>query len=324
MNQDRSLGEIVRNRRRGAGLTQRELADAAGLSVGMVRDLEQGVTTQPRAGSTRRLAAALGIANWPSARGVSRDRLTVAVLGPLTVAWRGLPVPLGYDRSRAVFALLALYPNTVVHRDTIVDALWGDRPPTTAVTMVQGYVSRLRRLLASTGDPRLVGTGSGYQLRVDAEELDVLRFDALAGQAADARLAAAYDRAGLLYARALALWRGEPLVDVEALRAHPAVANLGQRQAAAVTGYAEVAAALGRAEQALPALRELTAREPLNERAQARLIIALAGSGYPAAAIRTYHDLRQRLDDELGARPSAELADAYQRVLRADSRLAGR
>jgi DNA-binding SARP family transcriptional activator/DNA-binding XRE family transcriptional regulator len=334
---DRSLGELVRKHRRAAGLTQHQLADAAGVSLGMVRDLEQRITTRPRVDSVRRLAAALGIGNWQTGKPVrprhairqrppgrpgrvpDDDRLALAVLGPLTVAWRGHPVPLGYDKSRAVLALLALYPNTVVHRDTIVDALWADRPPATAVTMVQGYVSRLRRLLSAvgpTGDARLIGSGSGYQLHIDADELDMLRFNELAGQAADARLARALHSASARYARALALWRGEPLVDVEALRTHPAVANLNHRYAALVTGYAEVTATLGCPEQALPALRELTAREPLNERAQARLIIALAGSGYPAAAMRAYHDVRRRLDDELGARPSAELADAYQRVLR--------
>ncbi len=66
----------------------------------------------------------------------------------------------------------------------------------------------------------------------------------------------------------------------------------------------------------LPALRELAAAEPLNERAHAALMLALVGSGQQAAALALFDDLRRRLDDQLGVRPGAELADAQQRVLR--------
>ena len=44
------------------------------------------------------------------------------------------------DRSLATLALAA-----------IVDALWGDAAPSTAVKAVQGYVSHLRRVLGSDG-----------------------------------------------------------------------------------------------------------------------------------------------------------------------------
>jgi transcriptional regulator with XRE-family HTH domain len=41
------------------GLTQRELADAAGMSIGALRDLEQGRTRCPRWGAVAAFAAAL-------------------------------------------------------------------------------------------------------------------------------------------------------------------------------------------------------------------------------------------------------------------------
>jgi transcriptional regulator with XRE-family HTH domain len=53
------LGEILRGRRRAAGLTQQGLADAAGLSVGVVRDVEQGVSARPRQASLETVARAL-------------------------------------------------------------------------------------------------------------------------------------------------------------------------------------------------------------------------------------------------------------------------
>src|SRR2546430_15339180 len=55
------VGSLVRIRRRAAGLTQQELADLAQVSLGTVRDLEQGRTHRPRRDSMTRLAGALGL-----------------------------------------------------------------------------------------------------------------------------------------------------------------------------------------------------------------------------------------------------------------------
>src|SRR5215475_8881597 len=52
---------LMRDRRRAAGLTQGQLASLSGLSLAAVRDLEQGRTRRPRAGSLARLADALGL-----------------------------------------------------------------------------------------------------------------------------------------------------------------------------------------------------------------------------------------------------------------------
>jgi transcriptional regulator with XRE-family HTH domain/tetratricopeptide (TPR) repeat protein len=54
------LASLVRDRRQAAGLTQPQLAAAAGVSVGLVRDLEQGRTRRPRRQSVQRIAAVLG------------------------------------------------------------------------------------------------------------------------------------------------------------------------------------------------------------------------------------------------------------------------
>ncbi len=95
---------------------------------------------------------------------------------------------------------------------------------------------------------------------------------------------------------------------------------LRQRRSDLIIRYAAVATAAGRPEEVLPRLRELAAAEPLNERAHAALMLALVGSGQQAAALALFDDLRHRLDDQLGVRPGAELADAHQRVLRQDVR----
>jgi DNA-binding SARP family transcriptional activator/tetratricopeptide (TPR) repeat protein len=252
-------------------------------------------------------------------------RLQLQALGPLT-AWRdGRRLELGPARQRSVLGLLAAQPNALVRRTTICEALWGDSPPETAVSMIQSYVSRLRRLLdparaagAAGGSPILVAAGSGYRLQVTAEQLDVIAFGELHAKARSAARDGRDETACEFYEQAMALWQGEPLADLDALHGHPAVVGLARQWAGAVEEYADAACPLGRHRQVLGLLQALTVREPLNERAHARLMIALAGSGQQAAALEVFEAVRSRLDSELGIWPGAELAAARTRVLNQD------
>jgi DNA-binding SARP family transcriptional activator/Tfp pilus assembly protein PilF len=332
MSGDRSgeAGALVRGYRGKAGLTQRQLADSAGVSIGVVRDLEQRRTAGLQAESVRRLAVALRLdrrqaaefaqaARRASAAEPGRSQvLRLGVLGPLQ-ARRDAAIPLGGPMQRAVLGLLALHPESGLRRTVIIDALWGNDPPATAVSMIQSYVSRLRFLLGAGGpDTPLVAMASGYRLRAAGCDFDQVTFATLVSHARDRHAEADLPAACEAYDQALDLWRGEPLADVDALRHHPAVTRLNMQRAEAVVGYAEAAAAAGWHDRALVPLQELAEREPLNERAHARLMIALAGSGQQAVALRLYRALRRRLDDQLGVLPGAELTDAHARVLRQD------
>ena len=335
MNRDGSAqpADLVRRHRCSAGLTQQGLADSAGISVGVVRDLEQGRTAHLRAGSASRLSRALGLDECQAAefrlvllrrvahRGDRSGEMRLSVLGPLTAWRRGVPLALGAPRQRAVLALLALNANTGVHREMIIDALWQDDPPGSALNLVQAYVSRLRRVLDPGRPPRdaaglLVSAGTCYRLRVAAGQLDLLASREFAGRARTAASSGDVATACELYEQALGLWRGEPLAELDVLRGHLAVAELAQQHAALVTDYAAAASAAGLQQQVIPQLRSLAGREPLNEKAHAQLMIALAGCGQQAAALQIYEDLRRLLDDQLGVYPGAELASAHQAVLR--------
>jgi transcriptional regulator with XRE-family HTH domain len=142
------LATLLRAHRTAAGLTQRQLAGRAGVSLGALEDMEQGRTRRPRREALSRLAAALRLspaeleeltraaaARPPSAVARRGQRgMRVGVLGPLAV-WRdGQPLPLGPVRLRAVLGLLALHADTGLSRAVLVDALWGQsrrhpRPP---------------------------------------------------------------------------------------------------------------------------------------------------------------------------------------------------
>ena len=340
------VGELVRERRMSAGLTQRELADAAGVSIGTVRDLEQGRTRCPRWATVAAVAAALGmdqcqhaeLANiWHGghpdagtgyvaaetgarANGVS---MRIGALGPLTVLRDGSAVWLGSPRQRAVLGLLALHCSTGVPRDVIADVLWGERPPRSAAAEVQGYVSRLRRILdppAPGPAPRgragaVVLAGCCYRLG-GGMGLDLTEFGQLSRRADTACAQGEFRLACALYERSLGLWRGEVLADVDLLQGYPAVDDAARRRGDVVLGFARAATACRGHERVLPHLRALCVREPFNEQAHARLMTALAASGQQAAAVQVFWQLRRRLDRELGIRPGPQLAAAHLRILR--------
>ncbi|MGD0557052.1 MAG: BTAD domain-containing putative transcriptional regulator [Streptosporangiaceae bacterium] len=346
------LADVVRAHRHRAGMTQQELSTRAGLSLAALRDLEQGRHARPRPGSLAALAEALNLdpdetaelassaAKAQRRRGAasrapdlevagigmtgSRPGLWVTVLGPLEVWLDGMSLPLGPPGRRAVLGLLAIDPGAVVRRDSVMEVLWGHRAPSTGVSLVQAHVSRLRKLLASGGrqtsaGPEIIASvGGGYRLRLRSEQLDLLTFRALAATAEAARAASDHLLAYERYEQALELWRGEPLADVDMLHDQPAVAEQRRELTEVLLQYAELACGLGFHDRVLPRLHALAAAEPLNERVHARLMIALAGAGQQAAAVRVYEELRGRLDREFAIYPSQELVEAHLRVLRQD------
>jgi DNA-binding SARP family transcriptional activator len=197
------------------------------------------------------------------------------------------------------------------------------------VPIVQTYVSRLRRALgqgrrAHDADGVLITRATGYQLRLGAGQLDMLAVTRLAERARSVLAEGDVTTACGVFDDALGPWRGEPLADIELLQPHPALADLRRLWAGLVMDYADTASALGRHARALPYLHALTQREPLDERAHACLMIALAGTGQQAAALQVHAEIRERLSDQLGIDPGAEVAEAHARVLRQDIQRATR
>ncbi|HKN52716.1 MAG TPA: helix-turn-helix domain-containing protein, partial [Amycolatopsis sp.] len=108
--------ELVAARRRAAGITQQELAERAGLSVGAVRDIEQGRTKRPRPAAARRLFSALGLSEADLAPYLTRpgpEGWRFRVLGELDVSFGDRTLDPGPPKQRAVLAVLALSPNTL-------------------------------------------------------------------------------------------------------------------------------------------------------------------------------------------------------------------
>src|ERR671935_340892 len=227
--------------------------------------------------------------------------LEFRILGPFEVGRNGEPLEIPAGKPRALLAVLLLRAGEVVSVDTLVDELWGEQPPATAAKNVQVYVARLRRAL---GDGVLVTQAPGYALRVDPEQFDAARFQALVEEARLEEPARAAPR----LERALALWRGPPLADFAYEPfAQDEIRRLDDLRLGALEDRVEADLALGRHEAVIGELESLTRAHPLRERLQGLLLLALYRCGRQADALEAYRSTRRRFVEELGVEPSPAL-----------------
>jgi predicted ATPase/DNA-binding SARP family transcriptional activator len=240
--------------------------------------------------------------------------IELRVLGPLEALRDGRPVALGGPKERTILALLAQSRGRLVRTETFVDALWGERPPSTAVKTLQKHISLLR---AALGEPRLVVTRpGGYALTLDPDRLDAARFEHLLDAALAADRAA---RAVDFLEDALALWHGDPLTELGDLPSAVAErARLAERRMEATEELMEARLALGGHHALTGRLEELVELHPLRERLWGQLMLALYRSGRQADALAAYQRLRATLAENLGIEPSVPLRELEHRILRQD------
>jgi DNA-binding SARP family transcriptional activator/tetratricopeptide (TPR) repeat protein len=247
------------------------------------------------------------------------------LLGPVTVRAGGVPVPVPPGKQRAVLAALLLNVGRVVPVDELAGVLWGDEPPRTARVTVQNYVMRLRKALGPAAGSRVGTEPPGYLIRVEAGELDVSRFEAHLDAVRAAVRDGAWEAAAEEARAGLALWRGEPLADVESeLLAVREVPRLGELRLQAVEARIRADVELGRHGQVVAELRQLAVVHPVREQVHGLLMLALYRDGRQAEALAAYQHARQVLIGELGVEPGSGLRDLHQQMLVSDPSLAPR
>jgi len=248
------------------------------------------------------------------------------VLGPLEARGpEGPLVSLGGIKQRALLAVLLLRANEVVSRDSLIDGLWGDRPPASALHGVEVYVSRLRKTIlagrASDGQA-LLTRPPGYMLQLQGDELDLHRFERLVAEGKRAAAAGKTEVASQILSEALALWRGEPLQDLALLPfAAAEIDRLEQRRLAALEERIDTDLALGRQADVVDEIQGLVTKQPLRERLHGQLMISLYRCGRQAEALRVFQELRYELVKELGIEPGSDLRQLQEEILRQDPRL---
>jgi DNA-binding SARP family transcriptional activator len=246
------------------------------------------------------------------------------VLGPLEVRHDGRTVPTGTPKQQVVLALLAVNPGQAVSLSDLMEEIWGDHQPPSAVAKARGYAAALRRTFSSLEPEvnRIVRAGSGYVLHASENEVD------LAGFARDVRRGRRSFAAGDLPAaradleHALARWRGSM---IDGLPRGPLLESritaIEQDHLMAADLLAEIHLQLGQWSSAYRLMRAQVRADPLRERSQALLMRARYHLDGVAGALEVYQTVCRTLADQLGVEPSPELQWLHRAVLNRDPAL---
>ena len=237
------------------------------------------------------------------------EAVRICVLGPLEVFARGGErLPLCSPQARAVLALLLLGSGAVVPLDRLVEGVWGERPPASAVLKVQGHICTLRKMLRPAGAPELLVTRPpGYQLLTEYYRCDMDEFTADLRHAAALSALGDIEQACEVLDVALASWRGAALADVPSEQVQRHVVRINGLRSIAVQDKARLDLRLGRTLRAIEQLGPEVDAYPLDERAREILIHAYLRLGQRHAALACYESGRTRLRDELGISPGPRL-----------------
>jgi len=251
---------------------------------------------------------------------MAHSALRFGVLGPLQMSANGTDLPLGASKQRAVLAMLLINRNRIVPADTLIDAVWQQRPPPEARGSLHAHISRLRRLVSEAGlDPAavVVGIQPGYRLNVPDEACDLGRFAIEQKAGIQAAAAGRFEEASRHLSAALAEWRGPVLEDLRDFQFIDAfAAALAEDKLVALTVRAEAEIACGRTHSIISELEALVVQHPYREPLWAQLITAYYLAERQYDALDAYGRLKTALADDLGIDPGPTLRGLHQRILR--------
>jgi DNA-binding SARP family transcriptional activator len=243
------------------------------------------------------------------------------ILGPLEAWDDDRQLALGGPQQRALLAVLLLHANRVVSVERLVDQLWGQRPPATARSLLQGCVAGLRRTLRSRAEPDwrpLLTRAPGYLLQVRPGELDAGRVEEFVAEAAAAGTEgteAGLARASELLSEALSLWRGPVLEDMDLEAGRGAAIQWEERRLAVLEERIELDLRLGRHTGLIGELQSHVQDHPLREGLWRQLMLALLRAERQAEALAAYRQLRDMLVEQLGVEPGPAVQQVHRTIL---------
>ncbi|MFI6942056.1 BTAD domain-containing putative transcriptional regulator [Streptomyces sp. NPDC050418] len=253
--------------------------------------------------------------------------MDISVLGPFRATLAGMPVHLTAVKPRKVFALLALQADQSVSVGALVEEVWGEQPPRSVQTTLQTYILQIRNVIAAAlGDGAaalphgaksvLITEPGGYRLDTQGGLIDAQEYDALASVGHRALEQGEWADASSYFARALALWHGSALADVQcgALLEVEAT-RLDESRMSVLQGRIEADLRLGRHRELVGELSGLAARHPLHEGLHEQLMLALYRAGRRSDALRAYRSLRGALNQTLGLDPSPGIEYLHRALL---------
>ncbi|MFD9907804.1 BTAD domain-containing putative transcriptional regulator [Streptomyces sp. NPDC059063] len=319
------LPRVPEQRRPAAGSDPEEAARASrgvnGQGAPGARDAQGVQGTQGGAQGDDALAVPGAGAQTPegAAADAGQECARFSVLGPVR-AWLGAEqLPTGSPQQRALLAALLLRDGRTATASELIDAIWGEDPPSQALAAIRTYASRLRKVLPPG---TLVSESGGYAVRAADGALDLTEAENLWTGAERARGLGDLCQARALVNQALSLWDGEPLANVPGPYADAQRTRLEEWRLQLLESRLDMDLEQGCHAESVSELTALTAAHPLRERFRELLMLALYRSGRQAEALAVYADTRRLLADELGVDPRPGLQELQQRILQADPALA--
>lgn len=242
--------------------------------------------------------------------------MEVRVLGALTLDDGRVPLA---PRDRAVMAALTVRLGASLSVESLAAALWGANPPASWSKIIPGCVMRLRRLISPD---RIETTPLGYRLIPEDIEVDAERFERLVTRGKQQLELREPERAAHTLSEALALWRGEPYVELlDWEPARIASGRLEEMRLGVEELLLDARLQAGEVQEVTALARARVAEAPLRERRWVVLSVAQYRQGRQADALATVSRARGLLAAELGLDPCTELAELEQAILRQDPSL---
>jgi len=219
--------------------------------------------------------------------------------------------------------LFAAAPGQTISRERIVEALWADKPPSTAVNTVQVYISQLRSLI---GSHLIETTVQGYVLQVQPAQVDAEWFREHVLACMDEPRTFDSERHGQMresLRQALEVWRGEPYEDLRDGTIEARRSELLELRERAIELFLEVSLAVANNPrdigEVVAAARGQVARQPLRERGHEILIRALVSENDRAQAVQAYRHAVDVFAEEAGVTPSSRLRSVIEPVVSAEN-----
>lgn len=244
------------------------------------------------------------------------------LLGPLEARQGDRPVDLGDRQQRYVLAALLLEANKPVSVDRLTDIVWGPAGHESATKLINGYISRLRRIFREAHEDTVQLDKDRYHtrtLRIDVSLIDYFRFADLRHQAHLAQRGGDDTRALTLLREAIGLWRGEFLEDLDndSLR-HPYQRQLERARMDTLHDWAVLELERENHESVQDQLYTIVSDNTDNERLAILLTRAMLESGDRNGALETANRTVRVLHDK-GMAISPDLKELQERALRGES-----
>ena len=223
-------------------------------------------------------------------------------------------------QGRHVFAYLVLERSHPVPRENLADLLWPQGAIPSWEVALSAVISRFRGPLSQEAvkreGVRLNGSLGQFQLHLPADvwvdmEAATSAIDRAEAALRDADADAIRGPASVVYSIA----RRPFLPGVRSLWADVRRSRLQRHLIRALNCMSRMWLMLGEPGFAIETAEEAISLDPYRDGSYQVLMEAYEASGNNAEAVRTYHNLRERLASELGTAPSADSEALYLRLL---------